>query len=40
MAMKRKKLSMKKSKRIFKKGAKKVHKKNRIVGPMRGGIRL
>lgn len=40
MAMKRKKIPKGKSKKMFHKTAKKVHKKNRIVGPMRGGIRL
>lgn len=36
---KRKKIPMKKSKRVFTKTAKKVHKKNGLA-PMRGGIRL
>ena len=41
--MKRKKMTMKKSKRNFTKHAVKTHKKNNIgrqSGPMRGGIRL
>lgn len=38
--MKRKILNRKANKRIFKKGAKKVHKKNISPAPMRGGIRL
>lgn len=37
--MKRKKLSRSKSRKIFKKGALKVNKKNLRVRPMRGGIR-
>lgn len=38
---KRKRLSMKRSKKIFRKGAKKVHKRNGLSpAPMRGGIRL
>lgn len=36
----RKKISRKKSRRIFKKGARKVNKKNRPTRIMRGGIRL
>lgn len=38
--MRRKKLSMKKSKRMFTKHGKKTHKKNLNTRPMRGGIRL
>lgn len=38
--MMRKKLSRKGSKRLFKKTAVKVHKKNLITKPMRGGIRM
>lgn len=38
--MRRKKMSMKSSKRIFSKGASKTHGKNVVAGPMRGGIRL
>nr|QJB20535.1 MAG: hypothetical protein [Microvirus sp.] len=37
---KRKKVPMKKSKRLFTKTARKVHKKNVNPRPMRGGIRL
>ena len=37
---KRKKLGRKKSKCSFTKHAKKVHVKNVMSGPMRGGIRL
>lgn len=37
----RKKLSMRRSKKLFRSGAKSVHKRNAIVAvPMRGGIRL
>ena len=39
MKGRRKKLSPRKSKKIFTKGAKKVHKKNLYVKPMRGGFR-
>lgn len=35
----RSKLSRKSSKKIFKRGAKRVHKKNMRLGVMRGGIR-
>lgn len=38
--MMRKKLSRKGSKRLFTKTAKKVHKKNVLSKPMRGGIRM
>lgn len=38
--MKRKKLSRGKSKKLFKHGAKRVHKKNMQRPIMRGGIRL
>lgn len=37
--MRRKKISKRKSKKMFTKHAVKVHKKN-MVNPMRGGIRL
>lgn len=37
--MKRKSLSRRKSRRVFSKTARRVHKKNSFV-PMRGGIRL
>lgn len=37
---KRYKLSRSKSKKIFKKGAQRVNKKNLPRNPMRGGIRL
>lgn len=40
MAFKRKSLKRRKSRRLFTKGAKKVHRKNGITNPMRGGIRL
>lgn len=36
----RKKMSGKKSKRMFKKGASRTHVKNMRKSPMRGGIRL
>lgn len=36
----RKSLSSKKSKRNFRAGSRNVKKRNYIVGPMRGGIRL
>lgn len=37
----RRKLSMRKSKKLFSRTARKVHGKNAFVpGPMRGGIRL
>lgn len=38
--MKRGKLSMKTSKRLFSATASKTHKKNLMGAPMRGGIRL
>ena len=38
--MKRKKLSPKHSKKMFSKGAAKVHPRNNRATPMRGGIRL
>jgi len=38
--MKRKKMSSKRSKKLFTKTAKKSHKKNMRARPMRGGIRL
>lgn len=38
--MKRMRMSRKASKRNFKKGARKVHKKNITPPPMRGGYRL
>nr|QJB19917.1 MAG: hypothetical protein [Microvirus sp.] len=37
---KRKKISMKKSKKLFRKTASKTNKKNIPIRPMRGGIRL
>lgn len=37
---KRKKISPRKSKRLFSKTASKTHKKNIPTSPMRGGIRL
>nr|QJB20487.1 MAG: hypothetical protein [Microvirus sp.] len=37
---KRKKMPVKKSKKLFTKTAKKVHPKNFLPHPMRGGIRL
>lgn len=37
---KRKKIPMKKSKKLFNRTAKKVHKRNTPAMPMRGGIRL
>lgn len=36
----RKKLGRGRSKRMFRKGASRVHKKNFRMSPMRGGIRL
>ncbi len=36
----RRKMSRKKSRRSFTKGATRVHRKNVRSGPMRGGIRL
>jgi hypothetical protein len=38
--MKRRKLSRKKSKKIFTKGAVKIKKKNLRARPMRGGFRI
>lgn len=38
--MKRRKLTRRGSKRLFKKTAVKVHKKNLLSRPMRGGIRM
>lgn len=38
--MKRKKLSMKGSRKLFSKTARKVNRKNILGKPMRGGIRL
>lgn len=38
--MKRKKISMKQSKRLFTKTADKIHKKNFAPPPMRGGFSL
>ena len=38
--MRRKKMSRKSSKKNFRNAASKVHKKNAIGKPMRGGIRL
>lgn len=40
MAFKRKKLTRKSSRRSFKKGAKRIHKKNAPSRVQRGGIRL
>lgn len=40
MAYKRHKMSRKKSRRSFTRGAVRVHKKNSSGRPMRGGIRL
>lgn len=40
MGFKRKSLSRKKSAKLFKRGAKRVHKKNVMSRPMRGGIRM
>lgn len=40
MSRKRKKLSKAKSRKIFKKGARRINKKNISPKPMRGGIRL
>jgi len=38
--MRRKKMPSRKSKKLFTRTAKKVHKKNTLGVPMRGGIRL
>lgn len=40
MSRRRKKLTMRKSKRLFSRTAKRVHGKNGYGSPMRGGIRL
>ncbi len=40
MAGRRNRMSRRKSKRQFTKGATRVHRKNMRSGPMRGGIRL
>jgi len=40
MAFKRSKIPMRKSKKMFSKGAQRVNKKNVSPRPMRGGIRL
>ncbi len=40
MAFKRKRIKRRKSRKLFTKGAKKVHRKNGLTNPMRGGIRL
>lgn len=40
MSKKRSRISAKRSKRLFTKTAKKVHPKNFLPHPMRGGIRL
>ncbi len=40
VAFKRKSIKRRKSRRLFSKGAKKVHRKNGLTKPMRGGIRL
>ncbi len=40
MAFKRKRIGRRKSRKSFKKGAMKVHRKNGLTNPMRGGIRL
>jgi len=37
---KRRRMSRKSSKKLFRKGAKRVHRFNRVAMPMRGGIRL
>lgn len=39
MARRRHRLSRKVSRRVFRKGAKRVHRKNMFGHPMRGGIR-
>lgn len=38
--MRRKKLTKRRSKRLFTKTAKRVHKRNMHASPMRGGFRL
>lgn len=38
--MKRQRMNSKRSRKIFRRGAKKVHGKNQRTAPMRGGIRL
>ena len=40
MAKYRKRMSSKKSKKLFSKTGARTHKKNVYAGPMRGGIRL
>lgn len=40
MPLKRKRIKRRKSRKLFTKGAKKVHRKNGLTNPMRGGIRL
>lgn len=40
MAMKRKRMTRRASRRTFSRGAKGTHKKNLKARPMRGGIRL
>lgn len=38
--MKRHKLGRGKSKKMFSRGARNIHKKNAIINPMRGGFRI
>lgn len=38
--MKRHRIPQRKSERMFTRTAQKVHPKNTVIGPMRGGIRL
>lgn len=38
--MRRSRMSRRSSRKQFKRGAKRVHSKNRVSRPMRGGIRL
>lgn len=40
MAYRRKKMNRRKSRKLFSRTARRTHKKNLSVGPMRGGIRL
>ncbi len=40
MAFKRKRMNRKRSRKVFSRGAWKVHRKNVQTNPMRGGIRL
>lgn len=40
MAYKRTKMTKRRSKRAFRNGAKRTHRRNVGAGPMRGGIRL